>query len=184
MLLDFNIDKSICATGYLIERAGGCEDMFMLLKKVYFADRSALIGWGQSITGDRLASLEKGPVVSGIYNLLKGAGTQERLIKWNEFIERRQPCKVLLRKTPNYGLLSEREKNALENSQKVISAIRGSVPNWLHKHCPEWRDPGKSSIPIDPSTILRLAKKSEDEIRQIEEANEEVRVLRYLLGAQ
>ena len=63
MLLDFNIDKSICATGYLIERAGGCEDMFMLLKKVYFADRSALIGWGQSITGDRLASLEKGPVV-------------------------------------------------------------------------------------------------------------------------
>jgi hypothetical protein len=88
MLLDFNIDKSICATGYLIERAGGCEDMFMLLKKVYFADRSALIGWGQSITGDRLASLEKGPVVSGIYNLLKGAGTQERLIKWNDFIER------------------------------------------------------------------------------------------------
>jgi hypothetical protein len=72
----------------------------------------------------------------------------------------------------------------LQNSQKVISAIRGSVPNWLHKHCPEWRDPGKSSIPIDPSTILRLAKKSEDEIRQIEEANEEVRVLRYLLGAQ
>jgi hypothetical protein len=71
MLLDFNIDKSISATGYLIEQAGGCEDMFMLLKKVYFADRSALIGWGQSITGDRLASLEKGPVVSGIYNLLK-----------------------------------------------------------------------------------------------------------------
>lgn len=56
MLLDFNIDKSIAATGFLLELEGGTDDMFPLIKKLYYADRSALIGWGQPITGSKLAS--------------------------------------------------------------------------------------------------------------------------------
>ena len=184
MLLDFNIDKAISASGYLIRRRGGSESMFMLLKKLYYADRSALIGWGQSITGDRLASLENGPIVSGIYDLLKGKGSQENLVRWSDYIERKQPNTVLLRKVPNMGILSERERAALVHADKTISGIRGKVADWLHKNCPEWRDPGKSSIPIDPSTILRTAKRSEEQIRQLEEANDEIRVLKSLLGSR
>jgi hypothetical protein len=184
MLLDFDIDKAISATGYLLEREGGSADMFPLVKKLYYADRSALIEWGQSITGDRLASLEKGPIVSGIYNLLKGKGDEEDQIKWNNFIRRRQPYTIQLRKNPDKGLLSKREQKALEESRKTINAIRGSIPKWLHKHCPEWQDPGHSSIPIDPSNILRLAKKSEEEIRRLEEANQEIRFLKYLMNAR
>jgi hypothetical protein len=60
----------------------------------------------------------------------------------------------------------------------------GRIPKWLHDHCAEWEDPGNSSIPIDPSTILRIAKKSEEEILRIEKANEEIRVLKLLLGAR
>jgi hypothetical protein len=37
----------------LIEKEGGTENMFPLLKKLYYADRTALIEWGQSITGDK-----------------------------------------------------------------------------------------------------------------------------------
>jgi hypothetical protein len=72
----------------------------------------------------------------------------------------------------------------LEESRRTIGAIRGSIPKWLHKNCPEWTDPGQSSIPIDPSTILRLAKKSEGEIRRLEEANEEGRFLNYLMHSR
>ncbi|MGB8031156.1 MAG: Panacea domain-containing protein [Terracidiphilus sp.] len=183
MLLDFDINKAIAATGFLLEREGGSDDMFPLLKKLYYADRLALIEWGQPITGDKLASLAKGPIVSGIYDLLKGKGSEEDLIKWNNFIHRRQPYTIELRKAPNQGILSKREKRVLEESRTIIDAIRGSIPAWFHEHCPEWTDPGRSSSPIDPSTILRLAKKSEEEIQRLEEANQEIRFLKYLMAS-
>jgi hypothetical protein len=183
MLLEFDINKAIAAAAHVIEGKGGTEDMFCLVKKLYFADRSALIGWGQTITGDALASLEKGPIVSGIYDLLKGKGTEKNLIEWNDVIQRSQH-KISLRKAPGAGVLAEREKRVLEDASTTIDAIRGSIPKWLHRNCPEWEDPGNSSIPTDPSTILRIAKKSEEEIRRLEEANEELRVLNLLLGTR
>jgi hypothetical protein len=157
--------------------------MFPLLKKLYYADRTALINWGDSITGDALASMKKGPIVSTIYDLFKGKGTVQHLIRWNDVIQRSEDWKVKLRKEANQGVLSQREKEVLEQSRITIDAIRGSIPDWLHDHCPEWKNPGNSSIPIDPSTILRSANKSEEEIRQIEEASEEIRFLNYLLSA-
>ena|SRR5271157_3285876 len=182
MLLNFDIDKAIAATAYIIERDGGQSDMFPLIKKLYYADRSALIKWGNSITGDSFAALEKGPIVSRIYNLLKGEADESQQIQWNDFIQRKRPYAIVLRKCHDKGVLSERERKVLEESRQTINSIRGSIPKWLHKHCPEWTDPGNSSIPIDPSIILRFAKKSEEEIRQLEEANEELRLLNYLLG--
>jgi uncharacterized phage-associated protein len=182
MILEFDIKKSIAAAAYLVEREGGTQSMFVLVKTLYYADRSALIKWGKSITGDSLASLKKGPIVSGIYNLMKGQGLEKDLIQWDDVI-----CRIgnniTVRKKADETVLSEREVEVLEHSRKTINSIRGSIADWLHKNCPEWKDPGNSSIPIDPSTILRAAKKTEDEILQIEKTNDEVRFLNYLLGA-
>lgn len=184
MLLDFDIEKAIAATAHVIERHGGTDDMFPLIKKIYFADRTALIRWAKPITGDSFASLQKGPIVSGIYNLMKGQGDFGDQVRWDDVIVRHQPYAMTTRKPANKGVLSEREMEVLDESAKIIDAIRGSIPKWLHQYCPEWKDPGRSSIPIDPSTILRLANKSEEEIRRIEEANEEIRLMNYLLGAR
>jgi uncharacterized phage-associated protein len=96
MLLDFDINKAIAATAYLIEHEGGTGDMFILVKQLYYADRSALIRWGNSITGDSLASLKKGPIVSGIYDLLKGKGTEKYQIQWNDVIQRQEPYAIVL----------------------------------------------------------------------------------------
>jgi hypothetical protein len=180
MLLDFNIDKAIAATAYIIERDGGKSDMFPLIKKLYYADRSALIAWGNSVTGDSFASLPKGPIVSSIYNLLKGVGDDKYQIRWDEFIERVQH-NISVRKEADEGVLSEREKEILESSRVTINSIRGSIPDWTHRNCPEWDNPGHSSSPIDPSTILRISNKSEEEILRLEEANEELRFLHTLL---
>jgi uncharacterized phage-associated protein len=184
MLLDFDIKKAIAATAFLIEREGGSDSMFVLVKKLYWADRMALIQWGKSITGDSLASLDKGPIVSGIYNLFKGQGSETDLIEWNEIITKLEKFKIGVRKEADKSVLSERELEALEAARKTINGIRGSIPRWLHLNCPEWEDPRGSSIPIDPSTILRKAGKSEDEIKEVEEENEEVRLLNLLLGAR
>lgn len=183
MLLDFDIKKAIAASAYLIEREGGSESMFVLLKTLYYADRSALIKWGKSITGDSLASLDRGPIVSGIYNLLKGQGLETDLIQWNDVI-RREENHVSMRKKADTAVLSEREIEVLDHARNTIKSIPGSIADWLHANCPEWTDPHGSSIPIDPSQILRQAGKSESEIRDTEEANEEIRFLNHMLGAR
>lgn len=183
MLLNFDIKKAIAAAAYLIQREGGAEDMFYLVKELYCADRSALIKWGKSITGDSFASLEKGPIVSEIYDLLKDNGLEKYQIQWNDVISREE-FKISLRKQADVSVLSEREMEVLEEARKTIKSIRGSIPKWCHRNFPEWTDPGKSSVPIDPSTILRLAGKSEEEIRKTEEANDEIRLLHYMLGTR
>ncbi|TAM82045.1 MAG: DUF4065 domain-containing protein [Acidobacteria bacterium] len=183
MLLDFEINKAVAASAYLISREGGEQGMFVLIKKLYYADRLALIKWGRSITGDSFASLAKGPIVSRIYDLLKGKGAENDLIEWNDVILRKGN-KITLRKRAYTGALSQRELEALDEAAETINGIKGSIADWLHKNCPEWQDPHGSSKPIDPSQILRVAKKSEEHIRRVEEDNEEIRFMNYLLGTR
>jgi Protein of unknown function (DUF4065) len=180
MPLDFDVKKAIGATAYLIEREGGTAGMFVLLKSLYYADRSALINWGKPITGDSFASLDKGPIVAGIYDLLKGKGSEKELAEWNDVITRDENS-ISTRKRADTTVLSEREIEILEHARSMIRGIQGPIADWLHKNCPEWEDPHGSSIPIDPSQILRQAGKSEEEIRSTEEANEEIRLLNHIL---
>ena len=39
--------------------------------------------------------------------------------------------------------------------------------NHTHKHLPEWKDPGKSVLPIQPEDILRAENIPDSEIEQI-----------------
>lgn len=183
MLLDFNINKAIAAAAYVIQRNGGREGMFVLVKKLYWADRTALIDWGKSITGDSFASLSKGPIVSGIYDLLKNKGSQKNRIAWNDVIIRTGNT-ITLRKDPSNAALSEREIQVLDRAIRKIDSIEGPLYKWFHNNCPEWKNPHASSKPIDPSEILRKTGKSEEEIRITEEANYEVRMMSYLLNAR
>ncbi len=186
MVLEFNIKKAIAAAAYLIERSGGSQNMFVLIKMLYYADRTALINWGNSITGDSFASLAKGPIVSDIYNFLKsstvGPWLNQDTNEWRESITRKDNEVSLLRDVDK-GVLSEREVEVLEQSRVRINNIRGSIAVWLHDNCPEWEDPKGSSIPIDPATILRTAGRSDEEINEIEQANYQVRFLNSLISA-
>jgi len=182
MLLDFEIKKAIAATAHLLELRNGSDDIFFLIKKLYYADRIALIGWGKTITGDSLVSMDSGPVVSTIYDLMKGKGKEENLILWKDVICKGKGHSFFLRKQADKDVLSQRELTALESSHQTIGSIRGKVSDWLHRNCPEWKNPNGSSIPIDPSQILRLAKKTEGQIKETEQANEEIRFLNRLLS--
>ncbi|HEY1657597.1 MAG TPA: Panacea domain-containing protein [Candidatus Sulfotelmatobacter sp.] len=183
MLLDFDIRKAIAASSFILQRQGGRDSMFFLVKKLYYADRTALICWGNSITGDELSSLPSGPIVSHIYDLMKGSGSALNLKLWDAAIKR-EGNTISLKSGSLEGPLSEREKEVLEKSRETINNIRGiKVSTWFHDNCPEWTDPGHSSSPIDPSQILRIAHKTEEEIRKLEHANEELRLLNCLLGS-
>jgi uncharacterized phage-associated protein len=186
LVLNFNIKKAKAAAAYLIEREGGSQEMFFLIKMLYYADRLALIEWGNSITGDSFASLKKGPIVSEIYNFMKDSAARPNQslneIEWRESFGRTGNSISLL-KDVDIDVLSEREIYVLEKARQTIRKIRGSVADWLHQNCPEWEDPQGSSIPIDPATILRIAGRSDEEINEIEQTNRQVQFLNLLIDA-
>jgi uncharacterized phage-associated protein len=167
----FNIEKTIAAVAFLAEREDGKLDMFLSIKMLYLADKKALGAWGKTITGDKMVSMPKGPVLSTIYNLFKGIGTADNLKEWNSYFGETVNNKIQLRQVANRGVLSEDELDALEAARKEIdSCAPFEVADWLHQTCPEWEDPHGSSRRIDPALILRNAGWNDEEIQMIEES--------------
>jgi hypothetical protein len=182
MLFDFDIQKTLAAVAYLIQKEGGEVNFFLALKMLYVADKDALIQWGKPITGDDLVSMDKGPVLSKTYNFFKGTGPEDEQALWNSAITERVHHVVRLIREVDLGLLSEREVEALESGRQQINSMPPwRVARWLHDTCPEWQDPHGSSIPIDPKVILRNAGKTEQEIKQIEQSNEAFVFAKFLL---
>ena len=186
MKLRLDINKAIAATAYLIQKAGGRYDVFVLMKTLCLADRNALMKHGRTITGDKLVSMNKGPVVSGIYDMIKGKevrGHPDALTKWKKYITERQSHLLGLRSTPELGFLSVREMEILDEAFQTISEIPPYwLSDWMHLNFPEWKDPKGSSLEIDPVEILKTARKSEQEIEVITEEISSLNWAKAFLG--
>ena len=186
MTFRLDIDKALAATAYLIQKAGGRFDVFVLLKTLYFADRTALIKYGRTITGDKFVSMDKGPVLSRIFDLIRGkevAGDPGALTKWEKFVSERESHLLRLKATPELGFLSVREMEVLDEAFQTISQIPPYwLAEWTHREMPEWEDPKGSSKAIDPVKILKHAKKSDAEIAEIEEELASINSLKSLVA--
>lgn len=68
----FHIEKAIEAAAMFLKLHGKPMKYIGLLKMLYIADRIALESMNQPITGDNYVSMDYGPVLSGIYDLIKG----------------------------------------------------------------------------------------------------------------
>ena len=183
LTFSFDIRKAMAAVAFLMEQEDGQLDMFLGLKMLYLADKEALIRWGKTITGDSFVSMPKGPVLTEIYNLFKGSGPEEHQKEWDAHFSELVSHSIRLVQPVEVDLLSEREKEVLEDARKQINSFAPwAVARWLHDACPEWEDPHGSSAPIDPVLILRNAGRTEDEIQTIKESNRNFIQAQKLLG--
>jgi uncharacterized phage-associated protein len=186
MTFRFDIDKALAATAYLIQKAGGRFDVFVLIKTLYYADRTAFIKYGRPITGDKFVSMDKGPVLSKIFDLIRGkeiAGDAHALAKWRKFVAERESHLLRLKETPELGFLSVREMEVLDEAFRTISEIPPYwLAEWTHQVMPEWEDPKGSSKAIDLVKILKGAKKSDKEIAEIDEELASINSLKALLA--
>jgi hypothetical protein len=172
----FDIDKAVAAAAYLTKKRGGKISVFILLKMLYAGERQALLGWHRPITGDNFVSMPKGPVLSRIYDLIKGtvlAGESD-MQKWSQHFSSRQQNHVTLLAEPDFDFLSQRELEALDAAFEEIQALEnehGLIADVLHARWPEWKDPktscGKGSAPIELTEILEQSLDDEDEIQRI-----------------
>jgi uncharacterized phage-associated protein len=141
-----------------------------LIKLLYLADRKALLDRGWPITGDRMVSMPKGPVLSGVLDLINWGRKRQESSIWLSYISEPLGLNVHLASNitiEDLDVLSDSERSILD----AVYATFGKVDRWslveFTHQLPEWQDPRGSSIPIDPANILRAEGRSEREISDI-----------------
>lgn len=168
----FHPEKAVQAAAILLKLHGKPMKYIGLLKMLYIADRIALKRMEQPITGDKYVSMDYGPVLSGVYDLIKGNSVDNALQLWSEFISPRggkKSCYVSLLKDPGNEELCEEEEEILNRVYQSCGHLDPFlVAEWTHE-LPEWQDPHGSMIPIYVEDVLRSIGKTEQEIEKIRE---------------
>lgn len=165
--MPFDVYKLAQASAVLLRAEPRHEMSYLrLLKLLYIADRESIAETGDAITGDRVVAMDQGPVLSNLYDIIKGIHITST--EWNRFIERQQ-YRIALVKDPGNGLLCPYEIEKLEQ----VSADHAHLNDWeivnqTHDF-PEWKRhyvPG-TSCPIPVKDILGAVGYSEPDIQAI-----------------
>lgn len=181
----FDIKKTMASIAFLAERGDGQVDMFLSLKTLYVADKKSLTRWGKTITGDSFRALKNGPVLWMVYKLFKGTAPAKFQREWDSHFTERMNHSIRLRSEVPVDALSIREMETLSEAQAEINSMAPwDVADWLHKTCPEWKDPGDTSLPISPEEILSNAGRTKEEIDQLSESEHDFQQAILLLGAR
>lgn len=76
MRFRFDEKKASQAACLLLNRHGGSMNNMAMIKRLYLADRAALLHCGHPITGDRLVSMPHGPVLSMVLDCINSGSAQ------------------------------------------------------------------------------------------------------------
>lgn len=162
----FNEKKATQVAAKLLSMAPGRRLPYMsLIKLMYFADREALASWASPITNDAYYSLDNGPILSAVKDLIdEGPGCYDGF--WTAFISAPSNYTVDLIDDPGTSELSKAELALIE----AIFAKYGNMNRWqlrdeTHK-LPEWRNPEGSAFPIYIEDILKATGLAAEEARE------------------
>lgn len=169
----FHSKKVVEASAVLLKLHGKPMKYLGLLKMLYIADRIALERMEQSITGDNFVSMKYGPVLSGVYDLIKNKEVDSALSLWQKYILsdlKNNKKTVSLLTEPDIEELCEEEEEILKEVYQKFGHIDPfTVAEWTHS-LKEWQDPkifNKKMIPISIDDILRNVGKTDEEIEII-----------------
>jgi uncharacterized phage-associated protein len=168
----FDAEKTVQVAAMFLKLHGGAMKYLGLLKLLYMADRLAFKKIDQPISGDRYVSMDKGPVLSTVYDFIKDNKRHATAEVWKKYISTRDMSpnhEVKLLADPGIDELSEEEEEIIrEVYDKWGRRDRFELVDLTHEF-PEWQYPNGSSIPIDVRDILKNIGKTKEEIEHIEE---------------
>lgn len=165
----FHPQKAVEAAAWFLKLHGKPMKYIGLLKMLYLADRKALERMDQPITGDCAYSLDYGPVLSHIYDLIKGNSFEDALPLWSKYISRYEDNYVQLKEYPGDDHLCEEEEEIIKEVYKKFGHIEPfQVAEWTHD-LPEWKNPRGSRIPIVVDEVLRYINKTDEDIEIIKQ---------------
>jgi uncharacterized phage-associated protein len=146
-------------------------DHVSLMKLLYMADRLSLERFDTPVIGDRYVSMDKGLVLSNVYDLIKGKVLQdipEALDVWNKYISRNSKWEIGILEDPSNDELCENDEDVIrEIYYKNINKDVSELIDIAHGF-PEWQDPHGSSIYLTVEELLNKAGKTEGQIKLIQ----------------
>jgi len=167
VVFQFNPQKTIESAAMFLKLHGKPMKYLGLLKMLYIADRIALDHMEQPITGDSSFSLDYGPVLSGVYDLIEGKPVYDALPLWKKFISSDTDYNVSLLADPSNAHLCEEEEEIIQTVYRTFGHIDPFlVAEWTHD-LPEWKDPHGSCIPIIVDDVLRYMNRTAEDIAAI-----------------
>lgn len=175
--LPFNEAKAAQAAARLLSNNDGKMSYMKLIKLLYLIDREALDRWGRPVSTDRYVSMDHGPVLSSVLDLISHGAEPGMKSAWLELISAPDGYDVRLHsdKPPADDELSKAEKELIDEVfARFRMASRWDLVRYLHKTAPEWQAPQGSSHPISYEDIFKALGKSDEEVRELEEELESV----------
>jgi uncharacterized phage-associated protein len=181
MKLRFNEAKAAQSAARILKLRGGRMSYLKLIKLLYFIDREGLLRWGRPITTDQYVLMDKGPVVSRIYDLITEEPQPEGPSVWYSLISTPDNFEVsLLQDPPPSDELSVAEESLIDEMFKRFGAKnRWELVDIAH-NLPEWKNPEGSAIPLRYEDILRAEKRPQEEINEILRELEELGTVQAL----
>lgn len=171
----FDEKKAAQVAAYFLFRANGRLPVLKLMKLQYLAERRSFEKFGEPMIGDKLVSMPHGPVLSLTFNHVNG---ELNSIEggWDTWISERLDNDVELR---DPSCIRSPEEDLLELSDADLEILAeiwerfGHMNKWqlrdyTHAHCPEWKDPEGSMLPIlleDLLSALDYSKEQTEELR-------------------
>ncbi|MGB3086265.1 MAG: Panacea domain-containing protein [Phycisphaerae bacterium] len=180
MSFRFSLDKATEAAAYLLRLEPAQEMTYIrLLKLLYLADRRSLRETGRPITGDRVVAMRHGPVLSNVYDCMKGSFFGQS--RWDEHFVSVGFC-VQLRRSPDIRHLSRKEIAILDQVQREHEGKNEwEIVEETHA-LEEWSDPGPDAkvedIPFEK--ILKAVGRGEQAAQILEDARAEATMDRIL----
>jgi uncharacterized phage-associated protein len=173
-----NFNKLVQIVNYVLKKYDYRLNYTKLIKLLYIADRESLSRWGFAISGDKYCSMRQGPVLSGLYNFIKGNNRCESIeqVEWNTtFYKDGYDLVSHFEDSFSVDELSKAEISILDEvaeryADKSYSDLIGLVHSF-----PEWnKDAEKrnTSLILEKKAILKALGKSDEEVRNIIETEE------------
>lgn len=180
----FNEQKAAQSAAFLLRLADGRMQYKKLIKLMYLSDKESLLVRGFPISGDDFYALPQGMVDSKTYNLVQRNCGDTPTRTWDIYVRRDNYDSVLAPQAPgNLDEITDFEKEILKRQFNEHQHRDGhQIGRMMHdkKFCPEWVDPDGASIEISPEDVLRSARKSNEEIQEIEQlAAERIDINRF-----
>jgi uncharacterized phage-associated protein len=158
--MKFSEKKAAQVAAFFLYRAKGELEILKLMKLMYLAERTSYQKFGEPLIGDKLVSMDNGPVLSITLNHMNRFLASEQ-DGWENWITDRKDYFLGLKrevKDPKEDLLqlSDAELEMLESVWQQYGHLGSfQLAELTHKICPEWEDPHGSSLPITRSRLLR-----------------------------
>ena len=181
----FEEAKATAAAGLFMVACGEAGERInymKLLKLLYIMERKSLQEWGMPVVGGQYVSMDYGPVLCEVYDLILGRHDAAKGL-WRDALTLPEDYIITLKCAPDLDVLSESETSILNAVVKQF----GHYTEWelsglCHELFPEWTDPNGSSIPIPYESLLKEAGKNPDQIYEIRRDADELKLMDSVFG--